>query len=136
MISFCPSDRSHPVWEMVINELDRRDDPLSDEPLPGCQLVSSCSNIFDPDQFARMLRHNFERHLNSNRAPLGLHFNAVWLKNNKGFKKELIKFIADMLDRNDVYFVTMLQVSNLIPKTSTSLKSSSLPGDPMDAEPN
>ena len=134
MISFCPSDRSHPVWEMVINELDRRDDPLSDEPLPGCQLVSSCSNIFDPDQFARMLRHNFERHLNSNRAPLGLHFNAVWLKNNKGFKKELIKFIADMLDRNDVYFVTMLQVSNLIPKTS--LKSSSLPGDPMDAEPN
>jgi len=83
-----------------------------------------------------MLRHNFERHLNSNRAPLGLHFNAVWLKNNKGFKKELIKFIADMLDRNDVYFVTMLQVSNLIPKTSTSLKSSSLPGDPMDAEPN
>ena len=87
MISFCPSDRSHPVWEMVINELDRRDDPLSDEPLPGCQLVSSCSNIFDPDQFARMLRHNFERHLNSNRAPLGLHFNAVWLKNNKGFKQ-------------------------------------------------
>merc|ERR1712037_1063265 len=86
--------RSHPVWEMVINEFDRRDDPLSDEPLPGCQLVSSCSNIFDPDQFARMLRHNFERHLNS----------------NKGFKKELIKFIADMLDRNDVYFVTMLQV--------------------------
>ena len=119
------SDRSHPVWEMVINELDRRDDPLSDEPLPGCQLVSSCSNIFDPDQFARMLRHNFERHLNSNRAPLGLHFNAVWLKNNKGFKKELIKFIADMLDRNDVYFVTMLQVGNLTstPKTSKSPKS-------------
>merc|ERR1712107_277459 len=90
----CPS-RSHPVWEMVINELDRRDDPLSDEPLPGCQLVSSCSNIFDPDQFARMLRHNFERHLNSNRAPLGLHFNAVWLKNNKGFKKEVIKWMQN-----------------------------------------
>ena len=136
MTSFCSFDRSHPVWEMVINELDRRDDPLSDEPLPGCQLVSSCSNIFDPDQFARMLRHNFERHLNSNRAPLGLHFNAVWLKNNKGFKKELIKFIADMLDRNDVYFVTMLQVGTSIPKTSKSLKSSSSPGDPMDAEPN
>jgi hypothetical protein len=105
----CPS-RSHPVWEMVINELDRRDDPLYDEAQAGCQLVSSCSNIIDRDQFGRMLRHNFERHLNSNRAPLGLHFNAVWLKSNKGFKKELIKFIADMLDRNDVYFVTMLQV--------------------------
>merc|ERR1712038_1806797 len=46
----CPS-RSRPVWEMVINELDRRDDPTFDEALPGCHLVSSCSNIVDPDQF-------------------------------------------------------------------------------------
>lgn len=66
----CPS-RSHPVWEMVINELDRRDDPDFDERLPGCHLVSSCSNIQTPEQFARMLRHNFNRHFNSNRAPLG-----------------------------------------------------------------
>merc|ERR1719513_394048 len=29
----CPS-RSHPVWEMVINELDRRDGPTFDEALP------------------------------------------------------------------------------------------------------
>ena len=42
----CPS-RSHPVWEMVINELDRRDDPTFDEDLAGCHLVSSCSNIAD-----------------------------------------------------------------------------------------
>merc|ERR1719435_751699 len=105
----CPS-RSHPVWEMVINELDRRDDPTFDEALPGCHLVSSCSNIVDPDQFARMLRHNFERHFGSNRAPLGFHFSASWIKSNKGFQKELIKFITEMIDRNDVYFVTMLQV--------------------------
>ena len=106
----CPS-RSHPVWEMVINELDRRDDPTFDEALPGCHLVSSCSNIFDPDQFARMLRYNFQRHFGTNRAPLGLHFNAEWIKKHKGFKRELIKFINEMLGRNDVYFVTMLQVN-------------------------
>lgn len=36
----CPS-RSHPVWEMVMNELDRRDDPTFDESLPGlCRLWS------------------------------------------------------------------------------------------------
>jgi len=105
----CPS-RSHPVWEMVINELDRRDDPTFDEALPGCHLVSSCSNIVDPDQFARMLKYNFDRHFSTNRAPLGLHFNAEWIKKHKGFKKELIKFIRDMLSRNDVYFVTTLQV--------------------------
>jgi len=105
----CPS-RSHPVWEMVINELDRRDDPDFDESLPGCHLVSSCSNILTPEAFARMLRHNFNRHFETNRAPLGLHFHASWLKQNKGFVKELSKFIDEMIDRNDVYFVTMLQV--------------------------
>uniref|UniRef100_A0A0K2UQP7 NodB homology domain-containing protein n=2 Tax=Lepeophtheirus salmonis TaxID=72036 RepID=A0A0K2UQP7_LEPSM len=105
----CPS-RSHPVWEMVINELDRRDDPSFDENLPGCHMVSSCSNIMAPDQFARLLRHNFNRHFETNRAPLGLHFHAAWLKQNKGFVEELIKFIDEMIDRNDVYFVTMLQV--------------------------
>ena len=41
----CPS-RSHPIWEMPINELDRRDDPDFDESLTGCHLVSSCSNIY------------------------------------------------------------------------------------------
>merc|ERR1712020_128558 len=105
----CPS-RSHPVWEMVINELDRRDDPTFDEALPGCHLVSSCSNIVDPDQFARMLKYNFDRHFSTNRAPLGLHFNAEWIKKHKGFKRELKQFIQDMLSRNDVYFVTTLQV--------------------------
>ncbi|TRY71989.1 hypothetical protein TCAL_03956 [Tigriopus californicus] len=105
----CPS-RSHPVWEMVINELDRRDDPSFDERLPGCHMVSSCSNIQSPQQFGSMLRHNFNRHFETNRAPLGLHFHASWLKQNKDFVKELIKFIDEMIDRNDVYFVTMLQV--------------------------
>ena len=105
----CPS-RSHPVWEMVINELDRRDDPDFDESLPGCHMVSSCSNILDRVQFRNMLKHNFNRHFNSNRAPLGLHFHASWLTQNKGFLEELNAFMDEMIDRNDVYFVTMLQV--------------------------
>ncbi|XP_023337076.1 uncharacterized protein LOC111708056 [Eurytemora carolleeae] len=105
----CPS-RSHPVWEMVINELDRRDDPTFDEDLAGCHLVSSCSNIADRSQFGRLLRHNFNRHYSTNRAPLGLHFHASWLKSNKGFKEELIKFVEEMNAKSDVYFVNMVQV--------------------------
>lgn len=105
----CPS-RSHPVWEMVMNELDRRDDPTFDESLPGCHLVDSCSNVQSGEQFGRLLRHNFNRHFNTNRAPLGLNFHASWLKSKKEYKEELIKFIDEMLARNDVYFVTMVQV--------------------------
>jgi hypothetical protein len=40
----CPT-RSHAVWEMVMNELDRREDPNIDEDIPGCAMVDSCSNI-------------------------------------------------------------------------------------------
>ncbi|XP_071519198.1 chitin deacetylase 1-like [Panulirus ornatus] len=105
----CPS-RSHPVWEMVMNELDRRDDPLFDEDLPGCHFVSSCTNIRTGEQFASFLEHNFQRHYNTNRAPLGLHFHAAWLESNRDFKKALSKFIDEKTNQNDVYFVNMLQV--------------------------
>lgn len=74
-------------------------------------MVDSCSNIQTGEQFGRLLRHNFNRHFSTNRAPLGLHFHASWLKSKKEFKDELIKFIEEMLKRNDVYFVNMLQVS-------------------------
>lgn len=40
----CPT-RSHAVWEMVMNELDRRDDPSFDEELSGCSMVDQCANI-------------------------------------------------------------------------------------------
>lgn len=99
---------------MVINELDRRDDPTFDESLPGCHMVDTCTNIATGEQFGRMLRHNFNRHMSTNRAPLGLHFHASWLKSKKEFKNELIKFIDEMLARTDVYFVTMLQVRYFI----------------------
>jgi len=106
----CPS-RSHPIWEMPINELDRRDDPTFDENLSGCSLVSSCSNIYDRGAFGRMIRHNFNRHYQTNRAPLSLSFDAAWLKVNKGFTEELAEWMVEVLgEHNDVYFVSQLQV--------------------------
>ena len=108
----CPS-RSWPgLWEMPINELDRRDDPNFDERLSGCHLVSSCSNIYDKEQFGRMIRHNFNRHYLTNRAPLSLSFDASWLKTNKGFTEVLVNFMQEILEEhNDVYFLNEYQVS-------------------------
>jgi len=106
----CPS-KEHEVWELPINELDRRDDPSFDEGLSGCALVSSCSNIYDTEPFEAMLEHNLNRHLDSTRAPLSLSFDSSWLKSNKGFTKTLMNWIKKTLDtRNDVYFVTPQQV--------------------------
>jgi len=112
----CPS-RPHAIWEMPINELDRRDDPTFDERLSGCHLVSSCSNIYDKDQFARMIRHNFNRHYSSNRAPLSLSFDSAWLQVNKGFTKALVDWMVETLEEhNDVYFLTEIQVLEWIQK--------------------
>jgi len=107
----CPS-RPHAIWEMPINELDRRDDPSFDERLSGCHLVSSCSNIYDKNQFARMIRHNFNRHYTTNRAPLSLSFDSAWLQVNKGFTEVLVDWMVETLEEhNDVYFLTEVQVS-------------------------
>lgn len=106
----CPT-RSHAVWELVMNELDRRDDPTFDEDLPGCAMVDSCSNILSGEQFYNFLNHNFKRHYDTNRAPFGLFFHAVWLKNNPELKNAFIDWLDEiMTNHKDIYVVTMTQV--------------------------
>merc|ERR1711922_77906 len=117
----CPS-RPHNIWEMPINELDRRDDPTFDESLTGCHLVSSCSNIYFKDQFRDLLVHNFNRHYDSNKAPLSLSFDPSWLISNKGFDNVLEDWMDEVLaNYPDVYFVTELMVIQWMQKpTGTS----------------
>ena len=101
----CPS-RSHQIWEMVMNELDRRDDPKFDESLPGCHSIDSCTNIQTGEQLEHLLKHNFNRHYFTNRAPLSLSFNPAFLKSKKEFKDAFLSFIDHTLANfNDVYFV-------------------------------
>jgi len=111
----CPT-RSHAVWEMVMNELDRREDPDIDEDLPGCAMVDSCSNILSGDQFYNFLTYNFYRHFDRNRAPMGLFFHAAWLKNNPEFLDAFLYWVDEVIENhginagNEVFFVTMTQV--------------------------
>jgi len=115
----CPT-RSHAVWEMVMNELDRREDPEIDEELPGCAMIDSCSNILTGKQLYKFLVHNFYRHFESNRAPLGVYFHAAWLKNKQEFLAAFLYWIDDVRKNHpEVYFVTMTQVIQWIqdPKT-------------------
>lgn len=82
-------------------------------------------NYFVGDQFYAFLNHNFERHYDSNRAPLGLYFHAAWLKNNPEFLDAFLYWIDEILaNHNDVYFVTMTQVIQWMqnPKTLNEIK--------------
>ena len=105
----CPK-QSWPLWEIPINELDRREDPTFDEELTGCPLVSSCTNIQDTQQFKTLLENNFNRHYSTNRAPLSLSFNPFWLYSNKGFIEVFENWMDSVLARNkNVFFVTNYQ---------------------------
>lgn len=120
----CPT-RSHAVWEIVMNELDRREDPTIDEELAGCAMVDSCNNILTGDQFYNFLNYNFERHYLQNRAPLGLFFHAAWLKNNPEFLEAFIFWVDEVIEKYpDAYFVTMTQVIQWIqnPRTLSEIK--------------
>jgi len=106
----CPTDH-FPLWEIPINELDRREDPTFDEDLTGCQLVSSCTNVQEKAHLHTLLMHNFRRHYKTNKAPLSLSFNPSWLVQNPDF----VDVIADWMDEvlaayKDVYFTTDFQL--------------------------
>lgn len=106
----CPS-RSHEVWEIPINELDRTEDSEIDDPLTGCALVSSCSNIYNDNQFLNFLRKNLDHHYTTNRAPLSLSLDASWLQANPNFAKTIGTWMDEVLaEFNDVYFVNHVQV--------------------------
>jgi len=106
----CPT-RPLAVWEMVMNELDRREDPSIEESLPGCAMIDSCGSILTGDQFYTFLTNNFYRHYDQNRAPLGLFYHAAWLKNNPEFYDAFLFWLDETIaEYPDVYFVTMTQV--------------------------
>lgn len=118
----CPT-RSHAVWEMVMNEMDRREDPTLEEEISGCAMIDSCSNLLTGDQFYNFLTHNFYRYFDQNRAPFPLFFHSVWLKNNPEFLDAFLYWMDEVLENHpEVYFVTMTQVIQWIQNPVTTDK--------------
>ena len=107
----CPT-KNFTVWEMVMNSLDRRDDPLFTETLTGCHYVDQCANLIEASQFTAFLETNLQHHYSTNRAPLGLHFTSSYFLTRRSFLTAFTKWVADVAQRGDFYFVNMLQAIN------------------------
>ena len=57
----CPT-RSFSIMEMVMNEIDPREEPGNlDEQVSGCTMLDSCANIRNEDSLYNVLTHNFIR---------------------------------------------------------------------------
>ena len=104
----CPA-RSAAVWEIPMNDYDRRENPENENELSGCAMVDQCTNLVTGDLLYNFLNNNFDRHYHTNRAPLGLYFHASWLLNRRFFRS-LTAWIDEKLQMEEVYFVTMTQV--------------------------
>ena len=74
-----------------------------------CSMGDACSNPSDEDGVYEMLMNNFNRHYNSNRAPFGLYYHSAWF-NIQHHRIGFIRFIDEILTRNDVYFLTNWQL--------------------------
>jgi hypothetical protein len=102
--------------EMVMNEFDPREEPSldQDEQISGCVMLNSCSSISTPDGLYTVLTHNFIRHYEQNRAPMGLYLHAAWLKKSPEMMEALQFWLDELLSTyTDVYVVTMQQVRPL-----------------------
>ena len=70
-------------------------------------MVDSCPSYGTENEVFEMLMHNFRRHYETNRAPLGLYFHTIWFKkkiNLRGFQVNTVLNWANNWDGgNDVW---------------------------------
>ena len=76
----------------------------------GCAMVDSCAEIRTADSLYNILTHNFIRHYEQNRAPLGLYLHAAWFAKLPEMMDAFLYWLEEVLrSYDDVYVVTMSQ---------------------------
>ncbi len=74
-----------------------------------CSMGDACTNPSDEIGVYDMLLKNFNRHYKSNRAPFNLYYHSAWF-NTQHHKKGFIKFLEEIIEKDDVYFITNWQM--------------------------
>ena len=74
-------------------------------------MVDSCAEIRTADSLYNILTHNFIRHYEQNRAPMGLYLHAAWFVKSPEMMDAFLYWLEEVLrSYDDVYVVTMTQV--------------------------
>ena len=74
-----------------------------------CSMVDACSHPAIEDEVFENLLKNFNRHYQSNKAPFGLYFHSAWF-NTQHYRRAFMRFIDQIGQQKDVYFVTKWQM--------------------------
>ena len=110
----CPTTAHPGIWEMPINELDRRQptiDPKTNKTtlgrgLSGCTLISTCMSEPTPETLTFLLENNLKRFMETTRAPMSINLDAAFLTTYPDLVPALKKWIKEKTETEEVYFVS------------------------------
>ncbi|XP_076349905.1 uncharacterized protein LOC143246704 [Tachypleus tridentatus] len=114
MITPCPNKSFPGLWEIgMVMWVD----------LKGgrCSMADACSNSQDEEGIVKFLSQNFNRHYNTNRAPFGLFYHSAWFT-NAHHRKGFMKFLDDILSKDDVWLITNWQLIQWLRKPTPKSK--------------
>ena len=102
MITPCPTKSFPGLWEVGM---------VMWQDLRGgrCSMVEACFAPETADDVHLFMMNNFNRHYKSNRAPFGIFYHSAWF-NTEHRRKGFLKFMDEIMAKDDVYFVTNWQM--------------------------
>lgn len=102
MITPCPTKSFPGLWEVGM---------VMWQDLRGgrCSMVDACQAPDTADDVHKMMMDNFNRHYKSNRAPFGIFYHSAWF-NQDHRRKGFIRFMDEIMSKDDVYFITNWQM--------------------------
>ncbi|XP_014681486.1 PREDICTED: uncharacterized protein LOC106821265 [Priapulus caudatus] len=104
----CPTASLTGFWEFPLVDWIDLNDTL-------CVNVDSCLFTEDKEEATTLLKTNFRRHYNTNKAPFTLNLRARWFYNDGYHNLEALQEFLDELEAmDDVYIVTYSQAMNWI----------------------
>ncbi|XP_014666027.1 PREDICTED: uncharacterized protein LOC106808005 [Priapulus caudatus] len=107
-IAPCPTAPISGLWEIPLIDWFDTNDTL-------CANVDSCYFPNDKEEALVLLRSNFARHYETNRAPFTLNLRARWFLNDAYYNMEALQeFLDEIQGNSDVFMVTYSQALNWI----------------------
>lgn len=100
VITPCPTASFPGLWEVPLVDWLDTNDTL-------CAEVDNCYFPLSKEESLTLLRSNFARHYNGNRAPFGLHLRARWFYEAHYNIEAMEEFLDELGRLNDVYIVSI-----------------------------
>ncbi|XP_056636813.1 chitin deacetylase 8-like [Diorhabda sublineata] len=121
----CPTGSFPGFWILPINDLQSSDGT-------GCNNLASCDISGSADDIANWLTDQIEQVRTTTKTPMTLSIDSYWFNFTTNSFEGLTKFMNNMKDKSDVFFVSQKQILDFIknPVPVSEFNSDNTPSDP------